>query len=258
VTKTSRRDGVLLKVYDDIQEELKVKTDVLKKAKQKVKALNIEIRDLQQEFEDDRTDYLDTIRKQDKQLILLQQILERVQPTIRKDTNYSNIDKIKEDAVWNDESQRWKIPDLVIQKTKLPPAAETCQKRGRGCRRELFQASQSYQVDGSSPRNPESHKCQQPAECKSAQHQDRAGRGSPQLIIQLWPEHVRVEQLVHERVRQWVQQQQSAEQSADWVPECQHLQPIQEGHSSVAGQWDSKFKQRVDEEAHTVGGSAQC
>ena len=53
-----------------------------------VKALNIEIRDLQQEFEDDRTDYLDTIRKQDKQLILLQQILERVQPTIRKDTNY--------------------------------------------------------------------------------------------------------------------------------------------------------------------------
>ena len=53
-----------------------------------MKALNIEIRDLQQEFEDDRTDYLDTIRKQDKQLILLQQILERVQPTIRKDTNY--------------------------------------------------------------------------------------------------------------------------------------------------------------------------
>ena len=30
-------DGVLLKVYDDIQEELKVKTDVLKKAKQKVR-----------------------------------------------------------------------------------------------------------------------------------------------------------------------------------------------------------------------------
>ena len=53
-----------------------------------MKALNIEIRDLQQEFEDDRTDYLDTIRKQDKQLILLQQILERVQPTIRKDANY--------------------------------------------------------------------------------------------------------------------------------------------------------------------------
>ena len=88
----------------------------------KVKALNIEIRDLQQEFEDDRTDYLDTIRKQDKQLILLQQILERVQPTIRKDSNYCNIEKIKEEAIWNDETQRWRIPDLVISKTKLPPA----------------------------------------------------------------------------------------------------------------------------------------
>lgn len=81
-------DGVLLKVYDDIQDELKIKTDALKQSKHKVKALNAEIRDLQQEFEDDRTDYLDTIRKQDQQLKLLQQILEKIQPTIRKDCNY--------------------------------------------------------------------------------------------------------------------------------------------------------------------------
>ena len=33
-------DGVLLKVYDDIQEELKIKTDALKQSKQKMKALN--------------------------------------------------------------------------------------------------------------------------------------------------------------------------------------------------------------------------
>lgn len=81
-------DGVLIKVYDDIQEELRIKTDALKQSKHRVKALNAEIRDLQQEFEDDRTDYLDTIRKQDQQLKLLQQILEKIQPTIRKDCNY--------------------------------------------------------------------------------------------------------------------------------------------------------------------------
>jgi cell division protein FtsB len=81
-------DGVLIKVYDDIQEELKFKNDALKQTKQKVKALNAEIHDLQQEFEDDRTDYLDTIRKQDQQLKLLQQILDKIQPTIRKDSNY--------------------------------------------------------------------------------------------------------------------------------------------------------------------------
>ena len=54
----------------------------------KSKALNAEIQDLQREFEDDRTDYLDTIRKQDQQLLLLQQILDKVQPTIRKECNY--------------------------------------------------------------------------------------------------------------------------------------------------------------------------
>ena len=115
-------DGVLLKVYDDIQEELKIKTDALKQSKQKVKALNAEIHDLQQEFEDDRTDYLDTIRKQDQQLKLLQQILDKIQPTIRKDCNYSNVERVKQEAIWNDESQRWRVPDLITQKTKLPPA----------------------------------------------------------------------------------------------------------------------------------------
>ena len=36
----------------------------------------------------------------------------------------SNIDKIKQDAIWNDENQRWRIPDLITQKTKLPPAGK--------------------------------------------------------------------------------------------------------------------------------------
>merc|ERR1719471_1786390 len=115
-------DGVLIKVYDDIQEELKVKNEALKKGKQKVKVLSAEIEDLQREFESDRSDYLDTIRKQDQQLILLQQIVEKVQPTIRKECNYSNIDKIKNEAVWNDENQRWRIPELIMERTRLPPA----------------------------------------------------------------------------------------------------------------------------------------
>ncbi len=81
-------DGVLLKVYDDIQEELRVKTDALKKSKQRTRALTTEIQDLQQEFENDRADYLATIRDQERKLTLVHQILDRVQPTIRKDCNY--------------------------------------------------------------------------------------------------------------------------------------------------------------------------
>ena len=49
-----------------------------------VRSLESEIEDLQSEFELDRLDYLDTIRKQDQQLKLLSQILDKVQPFIRK------------------------------------------------------------------------------------------------------------------------------------------------------------------------------
>ena len=56
-----------------------------------VKALNSEIKDLQQEFELDRADYLETIRAQEQKTKLLEQILEKVQPTIRKDCNYTSV-----------------------------------------------------------------------------------------------------------------------------------------------------------------------
>ncbi|KAK5984425.1 hypothetical protein GCK32_010366 [Trichostrongylus colubriformis] len=58
---------------------------------------------MQGEFELDRLDYLETIRKQDQQLKLLTQILEKVQPTLRKDSNYYNLEKVKKDAVWNED-----------------------------------------------------------------------------------------------------------------------------------------------------------
>ncbi|XP_068204357.1 osmotic avoidance abnormal protein 3-like isoform X3 [Palaemon carinicauda] len=115
-------DGIMLKVYDDIHEELRAKTELAKKQKAKVKALEREINDLTTEFQEERTDYLETIRRQEQQVKLLQAIVDKVQPTIRRDCNYSNIDAVKKEAMWEDEYQRWKIPDLVLVKTKLPPA----------------------------------------------------------------------------------------------------------------------------------------
>ena len=57
-------EEIMLGIYDNVQEELKVKYKMLSKEKQKSEALRQEIRDLQSEFECDRIDYLDTIRKQ--------------------------------------------------------------------------------------------------------------------------------------------------------------------------------------------------
>lgn len=61
-------------------------------------SLEIEIEDLQHEFELDREDYLESIRKQNRQISLLQAILNKVQPCIRGDSNYANLEKIKKQA----------------------------------------------------------------------------------------------------------------------------------------------------------------
>ncbi|WKY05332.1 hypothetical protein Q1695_005943 [Nippostrongylus brasiliensis] len=116
------RDDPLLQVYSSTQEKLDAVTAELQREKNRSKALESEVEDLQGEFELDRLDYLETIRKQDQQLKLLSQILEKIQPTIRKDSNYYNLEKVKKDAVWNEDEGRWILPDISISRTVLPTA----------------------------------------------------------------------------------------------------------------------------------------
>lgn len=54
----------------------------------KVRALEREISDLQSEFENERTDYLETIRKQVRLQKLYLQIVEKLLPTLKKECNY--------------------------------------------------------------------------------------------------------------------------------------------------------------------------
>ncbi|XP_073457584.1 kinesin-like protein KIF17 [Aquarana catesbeiana] len=115
-------DRVLLNVYESIQEELQVKSKHLEKLQKKLKAADVEIEDLHSEFERDRDDYLVTIRRQEMDLLLFQQILDQVQPLIRRDCNYSNLDRIRREATWDEDSGTWRIPELVLQKTSLPTA----------------------------------------------------------------------------------------------------------------------------------------
>ncbi|KAM4652758.1 kinesin-like protein KIF17 [Discoglossus pictus] len=113
---------VLLNVYESIQEELKAKNRLLEKMQKKLKAAEVEIEDLQSEFEMERNDYLVTIRRQERELLLSQQLLDQINPLIRRDCNYGNLDRIRREASWDEESGIWKIPELVIQKTSLPTA----------------------------------------------------------------------------------------------------------------------------------------
>lgn len=74
--------------YKDISQELMLKTEVLRKYRHKVKILEKEISDIQSEFETERQDYLETIRKHEKSVILLTQISEKLAATLKKECNY--------------------------------------------------------------------------------------------------------------------------------------------------------------------------
>ncbi|XP_053865220.1 kinesin-like protein KIF17 isoform X1 [Malaclemys terrapin pileata] len=115
-------DWVLLNVYDSIQEEVRAKSKLLEKMQKKLRAAETEIKDLQSEFELEKIDYLATIRRQERDCLLFQQLLDQVQPLIRRDCNYSNLDKIRCESIWDEDSGCWKLPELVLQKTSLPAA----------------------------------------------------------------------------------------------------------------------------------------
>ncbi|XP_077175792.1 kinesin-like protein KIF17 isoform X2 [Paroedura picta] len=124
-------DWVLLSVYDSIQEEVRAKNKLLEKMKEKLRAAEAEIRDLQSEFELEKIDYLATIRRQERELLLHQQLLEQVQPLIRRDSNYSNFDKIKRESTWDEDSGCWKVPEPISEKTSLPVVSSSQTKAGK-------------------------------------------------------------------------------------------------------------------------------
>lgn len=85
-----------------------------------LRAAEVEIKDLQSEFQLEKIDYLATIRRQERDSMLFQQLLEQVQPLIRRDCNYSNLEKIRREACWDEDNGFWKIPEPIILKTSLP------------------------------------------------------------------------------------------------------------------------------------------
>ncbi|XP_072101216.1 kinesin-like protein KIF17 isoform X3 [Mobula birostris] len=125
---------ILINVYESIQDEVRAKSKNIENLQRKLKIAEIEISDLQTEFEFERIDYLSTIRRQERENILLQQVLERIQPLIRRECNYSNIDRMKRESVWDEESGCWKLPEMVLQKISLPFAGSCAASTKQGVR----------------------------------------------------------------------------------------------------------------------------
>lgn len=116
-------DGIMVGIYDEIKEELREQTETLQEKSVKIDSLEREIIDLQSEFEFDRIDYLDTIRKQERHIQLLDAIIARIQPCLRRDCNYYNLDRVRTECKWNEDEERWMLPKMVIDRTSLPTTA---------------------------------------------------------------------------------------------------------------------------------------
>ncbi|XP_054577321.1 kinesin-like protein KIF17 isoform X2 [Eptesicus fuscus] len=122
-------EWVLLNVYDSIQEEVRAKSKLLEKMQRKLRAAEVEIKDLQSEFELEKIDYLATIRRQERDFLLFQQLLEQVQPLIRRDCNYSNLERVKRESCWDEDNGFWKIPEPMVIKTSLPVVSTGLQNK---------------------------------------------------------------------------------------------------------------------------------
>ncbi|NXQ19652.1 KIF17 protein, partial [Peucedramus taeniatus] len=109
-------EQALLRDYNSIQEEAPAKGKALEKVQEKLRAAEAEIKDLQLEFGLEKMDYLGTIRRQERDLLLLDQ----VQSLVWLNCNYSNTERIRRESVWDEESGCWKIPEPVVQRTPLP------------------------------------------------------------------------------------------------------------------------------------------
>lgn len=108
--------------YSDIHQEIVAKTELIKQQRQKIKSLEREIVDIQGEFQLDRADYLETIRRMQKRNKFYEQFYEKISPILKKDGKIWNIDYVKNESVWNDDLKKWKIPDNLLMHVKLPPA----------------------------------------------------------------------------------------------------------------------------------------
>lgn len=94
--------------YTSLNEEVEAKTKKLKKLCTKFRRSQTEIKDLQQEFQSERDEMLDSIRELDKQVKLKELVISSFIPPefARKFDDKNNGGS----AAWDEDAQRWSIP----------------------------------------------------------------------------------------------------------------------------------------------------
>jgi kinesin family member 3B len=101
--------------FSSLQEEVEVKTKKLKKLWGKFQAATREAQDLQEEFQTERSDMLDTIRELSRSIKLKDTIIQNFIP---EETARS----IEKRSAWSNEEDMWMIPKLDFSGNKIRAA----------------------------------------------------------------------------------------------------------------------------------------
>ena len=96
-----------------------MKTKLLGRSQAKLKSAEEDNKDLSAEFEMERQDYLDTIRKQERTIRLQEQLLATIVPCLRRDCNYYNLDKVKLECKYDEDRFEWILPKLIVARANL-------------------------------------------------------------------------------------------------------------------------------------------
>ncbi|CAF0772349.1 unnamed protein product [Adineta steineri] len=113
-------EDVMMRVFSNAQEELHFTSKKLEQIRLENKRLKIDNADLQHEFEIDRQSYFNTIRTQEKQILLYRTMLEKMSNIVERNCNYSNLDKVIEQSRYDEERNVYFVPDPFLEEVQFP------------------------------------------------------------------------------------------------------------------------------------------
>lgn len=106
-------------LFENVHEDVRIQKRQLDKAKELIKQYKEEIQDLKDEFSEERNTMLENSKEKGRENLLLESIIDKIQPLIKREYNYSNIDKIKKEASFNEETEKWQLPKLSLKSENL-------------------------------------------------------------------------------------------------------------------------------------------
>lgn len=103
-------------LFENVHEDVRFQKGQVDRAKDIIGKLRTELKEANDVFTLEKLRLEDQIFQKEKESKLLEGIIDKIQPTVKRDCNYYNVDRIKKQAVWNEEEGEWELPGLRLER----------------------------------------------------------------------------------------------------------------------------------------------